>query len=179
MHRILENKVNLISCDYRLDQTPDVAWELPPFNHWGYLPPGMHETCFERVIERFATNPTRKGLCQRLQKLLLLVIDSKCFSYAYLGGEFTTAQASPKEIDVILQTCSEYGPEVFQAIEPFLVTGLDVIHERYSVRLHFWSQGFPSGINDFRDFFQYIRPKEAFPLGIAAGAKRGIVGIRL
>jgi hypothetical protein len=179
MNRTVENKVNSIPCDYGPDQRPDEVSKLPPFNHWGFLPPGVHETCFERVIERFSTNPNREWLCQRLQKFLLLVIDSKCFSYAYIGGEFTTAETSPKEIEVLLQTCSEYGPEVFHAIEPFLVTGLDVIHERYSVRLHFWSRGLAGGINDFRDYFQFVRPTEAFPLGIEAGAKRGIVGIRL
>ena len=179
MHRILTSKVESIPHGYGLDLTGDDVRDIPPFNRWGYLPPGVHDACFELVIQRFATNSVRRNLCQRLQRFLLLVIDSKCYSYAYIGGEITTVEASPKELDVILQTRDKYGPDVFRAIEPLLNIGLDAIYEKYSVRLHFWCQGFPEGIDDFRDYFQYIRPQEDCPVGIVAGAKRGIVGVKL
>lgn len=179
MHRISHDTVKLIPPNYDTCLADDTVTDLPPFNRWGYLPDGVHDACFELVIQRFATNSIRRTLCQRLQRFLLLVIDSKSCSHAYLSGEFTTANASPKEIGVILQTRDKYGPEAFQAIEPILSIGLETIYEKYSVRLHFWCEGFPEGINDIRDYFQHIRSQEKYPLGIAAGVKKGVVRIRL
>jgi len=157
----------------------DDVLDIPPFDRWGYLPDGTHDACFELVVQRFATNPTRSVLCQRLQRFLLMVIDSKNYSHAYIGGEFTTAKASPKEIEVILQTRDKYGPEAFQAIDSTLKPGLEAIYKKYSVRLHFWCEGFPEGVNGFQDHFQCILPQETYPIGIAAGVKKGILRIRL
>ena len=179
MHRISHSIVKLIPADYGSVLTDDAVLDLPSFNRWGYLPDGVHDACFELVIQRFATNSVRRTLCQRLQRFLLLVIDGRSCSHAYISGEFTTDETYPKEIEVILQTRDKYGPEAFQAIEPIVSLGLDTIHEKYSVRLHFWCEGFPKGINDFQDYFQHIRPQETYPLGIAAGVKKGIVRIRL
>jgi hypothetical protein len=64
-------------------------------------------------------------------------------------------------------------------MEPFFSEGLGTILTKYSVHLHFWSEGFPGGLNDFRRFFQYLRPQDAAPLGLKEGAKKGIVRIKL
>jgi hypothetical protein len=179
MNRISHRKVELIPPDYRSGLPDDSILDLPPFNRWGYLPDGVHDACFESVLQRFATNPIRRTLCQRLQRFLLLVIDSKSCSHAYIAGGFTTAKSSPKDIDVILQTRAKYGPEAFRAMEPFFSIGLDTIYQKYSVHLHFWCEGFPHGICDFRDYFQCLRYEEASSLGITTGVKKGIVRIEL
>ncbi len=80
---------------------------------------------------------------------------------------------------MILQTRASYSPEAFCAMEPFFAEGLEKILEKYSVHLHFWCEGFPGGLNDFRRFFQYLRPQDAAPLGLKEGAKKGIVRIAL
>jgi hypothetical protein len=64
-------------------------------------------------------------------------------------------------------------------MEPFFAEGLDTIVAKYSVHLHFWCEGFPGGLNDFRRFFQYLRPQDAAPLGLKEGAKKGIVKVKL
>jgi hypothetical protein len=56
---------------------------------------------------------------------------------------------------------------------------MDTIYANYSVHLHFWCEGFPGGLSDFRRFFQYLRPQDAAPLGLREGAKKGIVRIKL
>ncbi len=152
---------------------------LPPLNYHGCLPEGVHDCAFEQLRERFATNPKRVELWERLQKFLNWALSTSAFSHAYIDGGYITNKSQPEDIDVILQTLAPYGPEAFRAMEPFFAEGLDKIFEKYSVHLHFWCEGFPGGLSDFRRFFQYLRPQDAAPLGLREGARKGIVRIKL
>ena len=152
---------------------------LPPFNYHGYLPEGVHETTLARMRERFVINPKRVGLFERFEQFLNWAVSTGHFSHAYIDGGFITNKCSPEDIDVILQTRAGYGPEAFRAMEPFFAEGIDAIYAKYSVHLHFWCEGFPGGLSDFRRLFQYLRPQDAAPLGLKEGAKKGIVRITL
>jgi hypothetical protein len=99
--------------------------------------------------------------------------------HAYIDGGFISNKSSPEDIDVILLTRASYGAAAFAAMEPFFAVGIDVIYAKYSVHLHFWCEGFPGGMSDFRRFFQYLRPQDAAPLGLREGARKGIVRIKL
>lgn len=159
---------------------PDVSPPpLPPFNYHGYLPEGVHDTSLPEIGARFAINPKRVVLWDRLQEFLRWAIETEKFGYVYIDGGFITNKANPEDIDVILQTRVRYGPEAFAAMEPFFAMGIDAIYAKYSVHLHFWCEGFPGGLSDFRRFFQYLRPQDAAPLGLREGAKKGIVKIKL
>jgi len=57
---VREVKLNLISAGHY--PPDDQVQNLPVFNRWGNLPQGVHDTCFEELIQRFATNPIRKAL---------------------------------------------------------------------------------------------------------------------
>jgi len=152
---------------------------LPSFTYHGYLPEGVHDTTQEELRERMVTNPQRAVLWERLQKFLKWTIATGNFSHAYIDGGFITDKSQPEDIDVILQTRAAYGPDAFTAMEPFFAAGMDQIHTDYSVHLHFWCEGFPGGLSDFRRFFQYLRPQDAAPRGLKEGAKKGIVRIVL
>jgi hypothetical protein len=124
-------------------------------------------------------NPHRVELWKRLEEFLRWAVSTNQFSHVYIDGGFVTNKAAPADIDVILQTNASYGMDALKAMEPFFAMGLEVILEKYSVHLHFWSEGFPGGISDFRRFFQYLRPQDAAPLGLREGARKGIVRIKL
>jgi len=158
---------------------PDVPPPLPQFNYHGYLPEGVHDTTLDQLHERLVFNPKRAILWDRLQEFLRWAVATNTFCNAYIDGGFITHKSSPEDIDVILQTRARYGAEAFAAMEPFFAMGLDTIYTKYSVHLHFWCEGFPGGISDFRRFFQYLRPQDAAPLGLKEGAKKGIVRIKL
>jgi len=158
---------------------PDAPPPLPPFNYHGYLPEGVHDTTLEQLHARLAINPKRVILWGRLQEFLQWAVATGAFSHAYIDGGFITNKSSPEDIDVILQTRAKYGAEAFAAMEPFFAMGMDAIYTKYSVHLHFWCEGFPGGLSDFRRFFQYLRPQEAAPLGLREGARKGIVRIKL
>jgi hypothetical protein len=152
---------------------------LPPLNYHGYLPEGVHDTTVGELRERFVFNPARRALWDRLSRFYAWVESTGTFSHAYIDGGFITNKAHPEDVDVILQTRAPYGTEAFAAMEPFFSKGMDVIHAEYSVHLHFWAEGFPGGVSDFRRFFQYLRPQDAAPLGLKEDARKGIVRITL
>jgi hypothetical protein len=152
---------------------------LPPFTFHGYLPEGVHDTDLDRLRERFVCNPIRTVLWERFQAFLEWTAATGKISHAYLDGGFITSKAEPEDIDVILQPRAPYGPEAFAAMEPFFAKGIDSIYGTYSVHLHFWCEGFPGGMSDFRRFFQYVRPQDAAPLKLQEGARKGIVRIQL
>jgi hypothetical protein len=152
---------------------------LPLFTYHGFLPEGVHETDLAQLKARFAINPERKILWERLESFLQWAISTGHFSDAYIDGGFITEKASPEDVDVILQTKAPYGPVAFQAMVPFFAKGIEAIYRSYSVHLHFWCEGFPGGMSDFRRFFQYLRPQDAAPLGLKEDARKGIVRIKL
>jgi hypothetical protein len=139
----------------------------------------VHDTTLEKLRERLVFNRQRTALWEKMLLFLNGAIATGKFSHAYIDGGFLTDKPSPEDIDVILQTIEPYGPEAFRAMEPFFSEGLGAILAKYSVHLHFWCEGFPGGLNDFRRFFQYLRPQDAAPLGLKEGAKKGIVRIKL
>jgi len=149
---------------------------LPSLNYHGYLPEGIHDTTFDTMRERFVINPQRALLWERLQRFLQWAVTTGSFSH---DGGFITNKPFPEDVDVILQTCAPYGAEAFGAMEPFFAEGIDSIFTKYSVHLHFWCEGFPGGLSDFRRFFQYLRPQDAAPLGLREGARKGIVRVKL
>jgi hypothetical protein len=158
---------------------PDAPPPLPPFTYHGYLPEGVHNSNLEELRGRLVTNPQRESLWKRLEQFLEWAVATGRFSHAYIDGGFITNKSQPEDIDVILQTRAPYGVEAFAAMEPFFTEGMDVIYSKYSVHLHFWCEGFPGGLSDFRRFFQYLRPQDAAPLGLKEGARKGIVRISL
>jgi hypothetical protein len=143
------------------------------------LPEGVHDTTVEELHERFVFNDTRRALWAKLKLFHQWAVSTGSFTCAYIDGGFITTKAQPQDIDVILQTRAPYGSEAFAAMEPFFSAGIDKIYGDYAVHLHFWCEGFPGGLSDFRRFFQYLRPQDAAPLGLREGAKKGIVRIKL
>jgi hypothetical protein len=97
---------------------------LPPFHYHGYLPEGIHDTNLEQLQQRFATNPERRVLWERLTTFLEWARSTQQFSQVYINGGFITNKATPSDIDVILQTKAAYGAEAFTAMEPFFARGL-------------------------------------------------------
>jgi hypothetical protein len=152
---------------------------LPLFNYHGYLPEGVHDTTFDQMKERFVINPQRVLLWDRLQEFLRWAVTAGSFSHVYIDGGFITNKPFPEDIDLILQTTAPFGADAFVAMEPFFAKGMDTIYTTYSVHLHFWCEGFPGGLSDFRRFFQYLRPQDAAPLGLKEGARKGIVRVNI
>ncbi len=112
----------------------------------------------------------------QLMSFLALPVLCHKFRFAYFGGGFVSKKAKPGDIDLVLETEESYGPEAFAAVSHFFVIGLDRIEALYGVDLHFWMRNAPSGLSDYRNFFQYDKKRNvASPLS----PSRGIVQVDL
>ena len=151
--------------------------DLPALDSLGKLPKGIHDCSRVQLESRFVNSPERERLWQRLTGFLMWPESTGEFICAYIGGGFVSPKPNPSDIDVVLQPKALYGPDAFRTIEPFFAFGLPTIQKVFSVHLHFWIEGSPSGI-DFRRFFQYMRPDELARCTAASMMKKGIVRLR-
>jgi len=132
--------------------------KLPDFDSSGHLPVGIHTATFPSLSKIVRHNEHRRKMWQQLACFLIDPVVKHKFCAVYVGGGFVSNKPQPTDIDLVLETSSPYGPEAFEAVAPFFVTGLDKIEMIYSVHLQFWMRGAPSGLTDYRVFFQYDRP---------------------
>jgi hypothetical protein len=128
------------------------------FDARGHLSAGIHNCTLDQLRPLVFTNPHRRAMWYRLVSFLVWPVLVPRFSHAYIGGGFLSTVSHPEDVDIILETKDPYGPEAFATVERFFLVGLENIRDIYSVDLHFWMEGAPGGLADFRAFFQYERP---------------------
>ncbi len=129
---------------------------------------------FHQLKPLVFTNSHRRWMWYRLVGFMAWPIFVRGFSRVYLAGSFVSTKEFPCDVDVILETKAPYGPESFAVVERFFLVGLERIRDFYGVDVHFWMDGAPSGLADYRTFFQYGRPHRN-PL--IDPARRGVVRI--
>ncbi len=71
---------------------------IPPFNELGYLPPGIYETSWLELMERFAINPQRQRLATGLAAALRKLAIAGCRRVS-IGGSFVTSKEYPNDFD--------------------------------------------------------------------------------
>ena len=123
----------------------------------GMLPAGVHDLTLDQLRPLVCTNFHRQAMWFRLVSFIVLPVLLRRFSYVYVGGGYLTDAPEPRDIDVIMETKDPYGPEAFAVVERFFLAGLDNIRDIYTVDLHFWMEGAPNSLADYRTFFQYNR----------------------
>jgi hypothetical protein len=131
---------------------------VPSFEPNGFLPPGVHDCSLDSLAQLVVFNDFRRGHWLQLMGFLAWPILNRRFSYAYIGGGYISTKPETRDVDVVLQTRSPYGPDAFTAVSRFFAAGLDQIEEIYGVHLQFWMKDAPAGLKDYRAFFQYDRP---------------------
>ena len=150
--------------------------KLLQFEETGHLKPGVHECTWEMLQKLAFTNSHRADLGTKLLKFLRWPLRMGDFPHVYIGGGFISYSPFPQDIDLVLETRHAFGVKAFGAMEPFFSKGLDNILNVYAVDLHFWMEGAPDSLADFRSFFQYQRSARAERLD---ARKRGIVRLSL
>ncbi|PTY00728.1 hypothetical protein DB346_14005 [Verrucomicrobia bacterium LW23] len=149
------------------------------FTPAGYLPAGIHSAAPADAERLLAFNPARRRQWQGLQRFIRWAESHNTFSCIYLDGGYVSRKPAPDDIDCILQSRAPYGPAALESMMPFFSYGLDRILKEYAVHLHFWAEGFPGGVQDFRMFFQYIRPRDAAENCLDARARKGLIRMEL
>jgi uncharacterized protein DUF6932 len=71
---------------------------IPPFDERGNLPPGIHKTSWEEIVERYATNDRRQELLDGLNRAMRSLQAAGC-RRIYLNGSFVTDKEAPGDFD--------------------------------------------------------------------------------
>ena len=77
--------------------------DLPDFNDNGDLPPGIHQTTLEEIIERFGRgSPQRLIMAQRLERIYSLAVETGHLGRFIIFGSFVTNKPDPGDVDIFL-----------------------------------------------------------------------------
>lgn len=71
---------------------------IPSFTADGLLPPGVHETTWGELSDRFGTTPWRRRLIGGLREAARSLAQAGCRT-VYVDGSFTTTEADPGDFD--------------------------------------------------------------------------------
>lgn len=77
--------------------------EIPKFSKDGVLPLGIYEATLERIEARFAQNPQRKQVFDKMVEVLHLLKEAGC-KRVWINGSFTTRKVDPKDFDIAFDT---------------------------------------------------------------------------
>jgi len=139
---------------------------IPGFDDTGNLPPGVHSSTWEEVVQRFSWTPRRRVLLTGLKSALVVLRSAGC-QRIYLNGSFVTSKDEPGDIDV---AWDPDGVDVDRLLDMEPVFG-DFSYMRAGQKARFGCEFFPSNLaadlveTTFLEFFQIDRESEA-PKGI-------------
>lgn len=95
------------------------------------------------------------------------------FPFVFIDGSFVTDKTLPKDVDVTL----ELPPASPEVLKIFLASR---VFDRTFVKGAFHVDVLPTfGPQDFRQWFQKLRPEEAHLRGLKAGDTKGILRMSL
>ena len=144
---------------------------IPDFESGGNLPPGVHWSTWDEIVERFGTTPWRRELLDGFCSALGGLKRAGCRT-VYLDGSFVTTKEVPADFDACWD---EIGVEM-ELIDPVL---LEFDRGRAEQKAKFRGEFFPASWvarmrgDVFLDFFQIDR-ETGQPKGIVAFDLGGI-----
>lgn len=153
---------------------------LPPLDHRGLLPEGIHTATLAEIEQVFATNGTRQHLLREFRRFIQeQLLATAAGLEVYTSGSYFSDKAAPGDIDCAVPIPI---PEVANRLAVINLTNdgrsrtqKGALWDSYHV--DFWvSLGF-AGQHDFVAFFQYVGIKTAALKHLNEKDKRGIVRV--
>lgn len=126
---------------------------LPEFNEKGYLPPGLYQSDFEEIQQRFGNTIRRQELLKNLYNFVD-IIRRACASRLILDGSFVTNKKSPSDIDAILVM-----PDDFDTTSNEARVILES-HTRFNIHLFPVQESENEFLRQWIEFFGYDRNGE-------------------
>lgn len=140
---------------------------------------GIHDCEFDEIAAVFVYNEQRQLVWTGFLAFIDRVKPIPEINIIYIDGGFVTNNEHPKDVDVIV----EY-PD-FQAMMRLLLVEQPFLRDRNQIKVDYKVDllpclpQLPSGVNDLREYFQYLRPEEALRKGLPKGAKKGILRVAI
>jgi hypothetical protein len=72
--------------------------EIPEFDEYGNLPPGVHFCEWEEFVDQFGTTVKRRNLINGL-KLAMIQLKAAGCRTIYIDGSFVTSESNPNDFD--------------------------------------------------------------------------------
>lgn len=143
--------------------------EIPEFDEYGNLPPGVHFCEWEEFVQRFGTTVKRLNLIDGLKLAMTQLKAAGCWTI-YIDGSFVTLETKPNDFDACYDQ-DAVDMAYLKVNAPILFDR----HNRNAQKAKYRGEIFPSdepvgnyGDNSF-DFFQTDRDQN----------KKGIIAIDL
>jgi hypothetical protein len=154
---------------------------LPPIDHRGLLPPGVHVATLAEIDQLFATNPRRQHLLAELRRFIHeRLLPSGAGLELFVCGSYFSDKADPGDIDctvpVQIADVMNRLPVLALMNDGRSPTDKGATWKNYSVDFFVSLSGLP-GMNDFVAFFQYVGIKTASLKNLNEKESRGIVKV--
>lgn len=153
--------------------------ELPQFNQYGLLPPGIYDSDVAQVKERFCYNDHREAVFSRfetyVQHISVFGVKFACF----LDGSFISDKEHPQDIDLVLDI-PDSKDHVFHIMrqrqtwsdERWLLLNLDRVRREFGLHFFHWSPMMQvGGPNDQVENFQNVYAQTAVDIQSRKGTK--------
>jgi hypothetical protein len=84
---------------------------LPPFDHRGDLPEGVHRAALDEVLARFGQDtPQRQLVTARLLRVYELARKTGKLERFIIFGSYVTAKPAPNDVDIVLIMKDDFHP---------------------------------------------------------------------
>lgn len=153
---------------------------IPPLDHRGLLPQGIHSATMDEIEGAFSTNYVRAQRLDSFRRFLLAEM-APCGGGLdlFIAGSYVTDKPDPGDIDCTIEIPALEINNRLPLINLFndgrSKSCKGRIWEAYRVDA-FPTLIFP-GANDFRDFFQYVGEKTAKLKNLNEKDRRGIIKV--
>jgi hypothetical protein len=143
----------------------------------GRLPPGIHESTWDEVRERFAYHPARRKLFEGFMRMADDLKRAGC-RRVYLDGGFVTARQTPHDFDCCWETAG-----MNESLLPECLKGSSLEPPRLKQKDRYGGEGLPAHYRAepgglglvYLDYFQRDRPSRS----TLEGKPKGIIAINL
>lgn len=151
---------------------------LPALDEHGFLPAGHHDCTLEDIRETFCYSPERQKLFDQLLQYLDDWRSSGLRVPVYVDGGFATRKPQePKDIDVVVDITQLdlRDPAVTAAIQRLL--DQKTVMQTFRVDVYPYHAGLPTGTNDLRAFFSYVKAPQRLALGLKDDFRKGLLRV--
>jgi len=148
---------------------------IPPLDHRGLLPAGVHSGTWQEVETAFATDQRRTDLIGNAKKFSTTTLAQLHPSPLFLAGSTFSDKGRPKDIEATIKV-DPLKLNHAQLVAVFQLQGMhDII--KNATEVDFYVTIDQPGANDFSLFFQYVGEKTALAKNLQPKDKRGVVEV--
>lgn len=155
---------------------------IPPLDHRGFLPPGVHDCELDEASTWCGDDVRRRTIWDGLEAVLPHLRET--FNQRnlappplVLGGSYYSDKPSPADIEVTVVLPADWPGEAIAAYVMLYINHHEAWKTAHNVDFYPTLPG--ADQNDFRSFFQYVGEKSAIAKGLSPRDLRGVIQVMI